>query len=97
MLPLNEEHVSASMVSANHLGNTAIEVSLETIATIRKRLQHDRIDVLKMDIEGAEYEVVDDLIASGELERVGQLLIEFHHRFEGISIQQTGRLVRPTA
>ena len=28
-------------------------------------LGHDRIDLLKMDIEGAEYEVIRDVVESG--------------------------------
>ena len=35
-----------------------------------------------MDVEGAEYDVIDDLLAS-DLD-VRQLLIEFHHQFSGI-------------
>ena len=38
-----------------------------------------RIDILKMDIEGAEYDVIDDIINSPV--PIAQVLIEFHHRF----------------
>jgi cell division protein FtsX len=40
-----------------------------------KKLGHDRIDLLKMDIEGAEEPVLDRMLAEGPLPRV--LCIEF--------------------
>ena len=45
------------------------------------------IDMLKMDIEGAEYEVIDDIISSPV--PITQVLIEFHHRFPNIGIGKT--------
>lgn len=37
------------------------------------------VDLLKMDIEGAEWEVLGDLQASGTLDRVKALALEYHH------------------
>jgi hypothetical protein len=51
------------------------------------KLNHDHIDLLKMDIEGAEYAVLADILNSGI--KIKQLLIEFHHRFGNVSLQQT--------
>jgi hypothetical protein len=50
-------------------------------------LGHDKIDLLKMDIEGAEYSVLADLLASHI--RVDQLLVEFHHRFPEVGVNKT--------
>jgi FkbM family methyltransferase len=58
-----------------------IEVEAKRLPTIRRELGHETIDLLKMDIEGAEYEVLDDLLATSI--RPTQLLIEFHHRHPG--------------
>jgi len=44
-------------------------------------LGHSKVDLLKIDIEGGEYEVIDDLVQSAEV--IGQLLIEFHDRLIG--------------
>jgi hypothetical protein len=49
------------------------------LTTAMQRLSHREIDVLKMDIEGAEYSVIEDLIREGI--PVRQLMVEFHHRF----------------
>jgi len=57
------------------------------LPTVLQKLGHDRIDILKMDIEGAEYEVIDDIIDS--MVPVSQVLIEFHHRFDNIGIEMT--------
>lgn len=59
----------------------------ERLATIAAGLGHARIDVLKLDIEGGEYDVLADLLASGP--PVGQLLVEFHHGEAGIPFART--------
>ncbi len=46
--------------------------------TIRQKLGHEKIDIVKLDIEGAEYDVIDDLLKDGD--KINQILIEFHHR-----------------
>jgi FkbM family methyltransferase len=71
---------------------TGFRVPVGRLATLMRRLGHERIDVLKMDIEGGEYEVLDDLLA-GPI-RVPQLLVEFHHHFPGVGIARTERAVR---
>ncbi len=68
-----------------------IDVPAYTISTIVAKLGHSRIDLLKLDIEGAEYEVLDGMIASSIRPR--QLLVEFHHRFIDNGLKRTARLV----
>jgi FkbM family methyltransferase len=55
--------------------------------SIMQRLAHEKIALLKMDIEGAEYEVIESILAAGH--RPQQLLVEFHHRFPQIGKQKT--------
>ena len=50
-------------------------------------LNHTYIDLLKMDIEGSEYSVINDILASNV--RPKQMLVEFHHRFQNIGINET--------
>jgi len=59
------------------------------LTSILKNLQLEKIDVLKMDIEGSEYGVFDDILPAGILPT--QIAVEFHHRFEEIGIQKTRR------
>ena len=61
------------------------------LGSILKNLGHSKIDILKMDIEGAEYEVIDDIIALQE--PVSQVLVEFHHRFPHIGTKRTRQAI----
>lgn len=65
----------------------AIDVPAYTIGSIAKQLGHPAIDLLKMDIEGAEYGVIEGLLA-GE-HRPRQMLVEFHHRHAGFGTERT--------
>lgn len=53
---------------------------VERVSTIMRRLGHDRIDLVKFDVEGAEFGVVEDMLGSGVRPR--QVLVEYHY-FEG--------------
>ena len=70
----------------------AIPAPVHRLTTIMERLGHDHIDVLKMDIEGAEYGVIADLLSCNI--RVDQLLVEFHHRWAEIGVNKTKQAVR---
>ena len=63
------------------------------LSTIREMLKHESIALLKLDIEGAEYEVVPQLIS--EAPHIRQVLIEFHHRLlpSSTALQETTRVV----
>lgn len=61
---------------------------LKTIATT---LGHQKIDILKMDIEGVEYSVISDFLNSDLM--VNQLLVEFHHRFDNIGLEATANAI----
>ncbi len=68
-----------------------VDAPAYSIATIMERLGHDRVDLLKVDVEGAEYEILDGLGEAACLPT--QLLIEFHHRFPGIGKQRTAKSI----
>jgi c-di-GMP-related signal transduction protein len=52
---------------------------MKSFADITKEKNHSVIDVLKMDIEGAEYGVIDSILET-EIP-IHQILIEFHDRY----------------
>jgi len=63
------------------------EAPVYSLKTIMNKLGHQRLDLLKLDIEGGEYEVLNNLIASEIV--VDQLLIEFHHNYRSIPFSMT--------
>jgi FkbM family methyltransferase len=68
-------------LDASTAGATEVhKLPVRRVSTIMRERGHQRIDVMKIDIEGAEYEVVDDMLASGVTP--AQLLVEYHY-FEG--------------
>lgn len=56
--------------------NESVECEVKKIKSILEMLGHNKIDLLKMDIEGSEYNVLDDMINENIFP--DQLLIEFH-------------------
>jgi hypothetical protein len=63
--------------SALNLQGTAsyIEVPCKSLTTLMREREHDHIDWLKMDIEGAEYRVLSDLLDRHV--RISWLSVEF--------------------
>ena len=68
-------------------GSDFIDAPAYTIATVMKKLGHERIDLLKVDVEGAEYAILDGL--ADVANPPTQLLVEYHHRFPGIGKERT--------
>jgi FkbM family methyltransferase len=89
-LPKNPDYVSCTTYSRLGYDEATfkpIEVAVKRVETIMKDLRHAHIDLVKMDIEGSEYDVIPDIIKSNI--PIKQILIEVHHRFEGIGIKKT--------
>ena len=61
---------------ANLRGRRAVPA--RTLSSFIKR----RVDLLKLDIEGVEVDVLDETAASGALEQVDQIVMEYHHHVE---------------
>lgn len=83
--------VMYTMVAEKETVEDAIEVPAYSLPTVSQMLGNRQIDLLKMDIEGAEYEVLDGLLSSPI--KPTQLLVEFHHRFPGIGLEKTADLI----
>ena len=69
----------------------SINLPVHKLITIIGDLGHEIIDILKMDIEGAEYNVIEDIINCPV--KISQILIEFHHRFDKFIINDTRRAI----
>jgi FkbM family methyltransferase len=88
--PLDPSHISYSMTipAAN---SDVVRAPVRRLKTIASMLGHTRINLLKMDIEGAEYAVLEDILRSDV--QVDQILVEFHHRWPSIGVVQTKRAI----
>ena len=88
-LPDNPDHVSASCRKSDRTSDSSFIAECKRLPTIMKLLGHRKVDVLKMDIEGAEYTVIKTMAADGTLERISCLLVEFHHWMPSFVNQDT--------
>jgi FkbM family methyltransferase len=92
--PEDPAHVSCS--TANLQGTSEFFVAqCHRLASLMAQLGDTRIDLLKMDIEGAEYSVIGDLVANGLLPKL--LLIEFdeaHSLSDDRAVERIGRHIQ---
>jgi FkbM family methyltransferase len=72
--PKNPAHVSYSAMNLQHTSEM-IQVRSSTIGSLLRDFGVGRLSLLKLDIEGAEYEVLRSMLSAGILPE--QLLIEF--------------------
>ncbi|MGE3292563.1 MAG: FkbM family methyltransferase [Geminicoccaceae bacterium] len=86
--PAQAGHASfhVSNAGAASAGRT-VGIPVRRLSRLLSDLRTNACDLLKMDIEGAEYGVCRDIVAHGP--RPQQLLVEFHHRMYGFTVAMT--------
>jgi len=62
-VPANKDFISHSVKNLNKTSEY-FDAKVKTLSTIMAELGHDHIDLLKIDIEGAEYEVLKDIVTN---------------------------------
>lgn len=78
-LPANERAISGSLVPSEVVdASKMIHVQMKSFDDVTQQFGHKKVDVLKMDIEGAEYEVLEAIVNSNI--QIDQILVEFHDR-----------------
>ena len=75
-MPIINSHVSHSIVT-RHNKDGYFEAECLRVTTILERFSYSQLDLLKMDIEGAEYAVLYDMFRTKI--RPKYLLVEFHN------------------
>lgn len=87
--PADPSHVSHSLVNLQKTSES-IKVDVERLSALMAKLEHERIDLLKIDIEGAEYLVLDSIIE----DRLDVLVIcvEFDEYFHAIDKDYKDRI-----
>lgn len=89
--PVEDSHVSYSIDNIQQSDGDFITAQVYRLATIMNKLNHTGIDLLKMDIEGKEYDVLDDIINT-DID-IPQIVVEFHHRFGKIGADRTRKMI----
>lgn len=73
--PLGERGSLRTSVNPSRAGGARTTVPAKRLA----EMIDQPVDLLKLDIEGAEQRVLRDLASSGKLSNVGEMVIEYHH------------------
>ncbi|KAK0156455.1 Methyltransferase-like protein 24 [Merluccius polli] len=60
--------------------------SSKKLATILNDFGHREVDVLKADMESAEWKILENLVLEGVLDSVGQLLLQVHLHWAGFEV-----------
>jgi FkbM family methyltransferase len=87
-LPANDNRGN---FSAKATDTNAVTCDVMRYRSILAMLKLQHVDILKLDVEGSEYDVIPDIVTSSVLPV--QLLIEFHHRLHDIRVEETRRAV----
>lgn len=90
-LPKGADGVSGSLVGSHEYveGGKALTVTTTSLAEVLADAGREECDLLKLDIEGAEYDVLAALCHSGDIRRARQVLIEFHHKVTHHTLAET--------
>ncbi len=68
-----------------------VQINSRTVAGLMRDHGLKQLDLLKLDIEGGEYAVIDSVLDAGL--PIRQIAVEFHHRFKGIGLGATHRAI----
>lgn len=78
------KNVSGSIFSEhkNIKGKDSMQYKVHSVSlgALPASLQLDHVEFIKLDLEGAEYDLINNL-NSGELDKFSQIFIEFHHDY----------------
>jgi FkbM family methyltransferase len=96
-LPINADFVSGSIQRGSHLRGDGVPISVVSMDGLFERIAADHIDLLKLDIEGAEFDVIASDAFARHAGQIRQLCVEFHHRWHERGRQITEDAVRTLA
>lgn len=88
-VPKNPKHVSHSLLNLQKPENY-IEINVDRLGEIMKHNGHNKLDLLKLDIEGAEYRVIDSIIE--DRIEIKVICVEFDECFNPLDDNFTKRI-----
>ncbi|NWY74775.1 MET24 protein, partial [Erithacus rubecula] len=63
-----------------------LHTSTKKLGTVLSEFGHHKIDVLKADVESAEWKILENLILEDVVEQIGQLVFEVHIHWPGFEV-----------
>ncbi|XP_053316029.1 probable methyltransferase-like protein 24 [Spea bombifrons] len=63
-----------------------LQSNTKKLGTIINEFGHWKVDVLKADMESAEWKILENLILEGIVEQIGQLVLEIHLHWPGFEV-----------
>lgn len=69
-------------------------VQLDTLENIMRDLEINRIDLLQINVEGAEFDVLEDWLDSGIIQKIEKIQIQFHRFPEIPNVDQRREGIR---
>ena len=87
--PSNPDHVSYSALNLQRT-DEYFEAECKRLSSIMRENRHDRIDLLKLDIEGAEYRVIDSIVKDGLDIRI--ICVEYDEAFHPLDAAYKRRI-----
>lgn len=69
---------SMTMSVYNNMPQQCVKENIVETVTLSKYI-HKEVDFLKMDIEGSEHMVIEDLVRENKLHLINEMVIEYHH------------------
>jgi len=88
-VPKNPEHVSHSLLNIQKTEGH-ISVNVKRLSSVMQELGHQKIDLLKIDIEGAEYKVINSIIEDNI--DIGVLCVEYDECFNPLDDEYRDRI-----
>jgi len=82
---IDQEHPGNPAMSTRYGEKTKYKTIVQSISlsSFIKKNNLQNIDFIKMDIEGSEKEVLEDLDKNKMFKRIDKLIIEYHHKIKG--------------
>lgn len=74
----NRKDSMVGSIRSDRAGNENVKVKAEKLSDFLARFS--KINMIKIDVEGAENLILNDLTSSGTLSRVEQIIVEYHHK-----------------
>ncbi|WP_235299313.1 FkbM family methyltransferase [Portibacter marinus] len=71
--------IDKDSTSVYKCGNKSIIANLKGISEFIDQRKIDEVDLMKINIEGGEYELLEYLISSGLINKIKQIQVQFHH------------------